>query len=89
MEPAVCVVMAGEALPPALAQRHRRIAPDTQLFNEYGPTEGTVWSTVHAVGPDDHGLHLGGGEHPVQVSAGLGHDHRGAEPRGEGTDPGG
>ncbi|MEO6088259.1 MAG: AMP-binding protein, partial [Umezawaea sp.] len=26
---------------------HHAAAPDNVLFNEYGPTEGTVWSTVH------------------------------------------
>jgi amino acid adenylation domain-containing protein len=42
-----CVIVAGEASPPALADRHREMLPGAVLFNEYGPTEGTVWSTVY------------------------------------------
>ncbi|UGQ48160.1 non-ribosomal peptide synthetase [Massilia endophytica] len=42
-----CVIVAGEACPPALVARSLRTQPHTALFNEYGPTEGTVWATVH------------------------------------------
>ncbi|MFK3979526.1 amino acid adenylation domain-containing protein [Micromonospora sp. NPDC050397] len=41
------VVVAGEVCPPALVARHFAVLPDTALHNEYGPTECTVWSTVH------------------------------------------
>jgi len=41
------VIVAGEACPPAVIERHKKILPDTLVFNEYGPTEGTVWTTVH------------------------------------------
>lgn len=41
------VIVAGEACTVDLVQRHYRKVPKAQLFNEYGPTEGTVWSTVH------------------------------------------
>ena len=41
-----CIV-AGEACPTDLQARHRRLLPGATLFNEYGPTEATVWSTVH------------------------------------------
>lgn len=40
------VVVAGEPCPPSLPARHRACLPGAALFNEYGPTEGTVWSTV-------------------------------------------
>ena len=40
------VIVAGESCPPELVRRHHAARPRTQLFNEYGPTEGTVWSTV-------------------------------------------
>ncbi len=40
------VIVAGEACPAELVRRHRRLRPEARLYNEYGPTEGTVWSTV-------------------------------------------
>ncbi|MCB2411225.1 non-ribosomal peptide synthetase, partial [Hymenobacter lucidus] len=49
------VIVAGEACPLSLVERHQQ-APALQqctLFNEYGPTEATVWSTVHAYGRDE------------------------------------
>jgi amino acid adenylation domain-containing protein len=43
------VIVAGETCPASLVEQHHQ-APalqDCELFNEYGPTEATVWSTVH------------------------------------------
>ena len=47
------VIVAGEACPPALARRHLEQMPGAALYNEYGPTEGTVWSTVYKVDPNN------------------------------------
>lgn len=47
------VVVAGEPCPPWLVARHAAVLPSTQLFNEYGPTEATVWATVHRCVPQD------------------------------------
>ncbi len=41
------VIVAGESCPPALVERHHALLPGATLFNEYGPTEATVWSTVY------------------------------------------
>ena len=41
------VVVAGEACPPRLVDRHHQLRPGVALANEYGPTECTVWATVH------------------------------------------
>jgi amino acid adenylation domain-containing protein/thioester reductase-like protein len=41
-----CSILAGEALPPALVADHYARLPQATLFNEYGPTEGTVWATA-------------------------------------------
>lgn len=40
------VIVAGEPCPASLVERHRRALPTTVLYNEYGPTEATVWSTA-------------------------------------------
>ncbi|MGW0434779.1 amino acid adenylation domain-containing protein [Micromonospora sp. NPDC003197] len=47
------VVVAGEPCPPALVARHFANLPKVALHNEYGPTECTVWSTVHRCTPVD------------------------------------
>jgi amino acid adenylation domain-containing protein len=41
------VIVAGESCPPELVQHHAETLPQAALFNEYGPTEATVWSSVH------------------------------------------
>jgi acyl-coenzyme A synthetase/AMP-(fatty) acid ligase len=40
------VIVAGESCPPFLVYLHQERLPEVALFNEYGPTEGTVWGTV-------------------------------------------
>jgi amino acid adenylation domain-containing protein len=47
------VIVAGESCPAALVKRHYELLPKATLFNEYGPTEATVWSTVHQCEPCD------------------------------------
>lgn len=39
-------IVAGESCSQALVERHARLLPETTLYNEYGPTEGTVWCTL-------------------------------------------
>jgi amino acid adenylation domain-containing protein len=41
------VLVGGEAFPAGLAERLATALPATRLFNMYGPTETTIWSTVH------------------------------------------
>lgn len=43
------VFVGGEALTRPVVERHRGRAPGARLFNEYGPTEATVCTTVHEV----------------------------------------
>ena len=47
------LVVGGDALPPALARRWLRVAPNTRLVNEYGPTEAVVGCCVHEVSEVD------------------------------------
>jgi surfactin family lipopeptide synthetase A len=46
------VIVAGEACPAQLVEQQFAAGTlqDCELFNEYGPTEATVWSTVHRYG---------------------------------------
>ncbi|GEM_PF-1423951 len=41
------VIVAGESCSQDLVEHHYQLLPHTSLFNEYGPTEGTVWSSVY------------------------------------------
>jgi amino acid adenylation domain-containing protein len=45
------VIVAGESCPAELVQRHHELLPLATLFNEYGPTEAAVWSTVYKCEP--------------------------------------
>lgn len=46
-------IAAGESCPPELIIRHLEKLPQAHLFNEYGPTEATVWSSVyHCCSPE-------------------------------------
>ncbi|MGZ4964422.1 MAG: amino acid adenylation domain-containing protein, partial [Limisphaerales bacterium] len=41
------VIVAGEECPRDLVLRHQKLLPGAELFNEYGPTEATVWCSVY------------------------------------------
>jgi len=45
------VIVAGEPCSRELIERHSKLLAHTSLFNEYGPTEGTVWSSVYHCQP--------------------------------------
>jgi amino acid adenylation domain-containing protein/non-ribosomal peptide synthase protein (TIGR01720 family) len=47
LAPLRVVVVGGEACPWEVVARHRERLPQAALFNEYGPTEATIWSTVY------------------------------------------
>ncbi len=45
------VIVAGEACSTAIANDHHHKLPAVKFYNEYGPTEGSVWSSVyHSIG---------------------------------------
>jgi amino acid adenylation domain-containing protein/non-ribosomal peptide synthase protein (TIGR01720 family) len=48
-------IVAGEACPAGVLASHRGTVGHAELHNEYGPTEATVWCTVHrAEAGDEH-----------------------------------
>lgn len=49
------VIVAGEACPSTLCNLHFAsfLQKDVRLYNEYGPTEASVWCTVHQLLPED------------------------------------
>jgi len=51
------VIVAGETCPPELVAQHRALMPGVRLFNEYGPTEATVWCTAGEL--TDQIVHIG------------------------------
>jgi amino acid adenylation domain-containing protein len=56
-EPQLRMLCGGEALPVDLAQRLLTCGPE--LWNMYGPTETTIWSSVKRVSVDDVAMSLG------------------------------
>ena len=46
-------IVAGEACSTEVVKQHYAVLPDVPLYNEYGPTEGSVWSSVYLAGQDD------------------------------------
>ncbi|MEL7433099.1 MAG: amino acid adenylation domain-containing protein, partial [Chloroflexota bacterium] len=53
------VMVAGEACPIALVRAHYELLQNATLWNEYGPTEGTVWSSVWEVPADADKMLIG------------------------------
>jgi len=53
------VIVAGEPCPADLVAEHFRHLLEASLFNEYGPTEATVWCTVHKASPSHRTIPIG------------------------------
>ncbi|MEO7330263.1 MAG: amino acid adenylation domain-containing protein, partial [Minicystis sp.] len=51
--PLEVVIVAGEAVSVGLSMRHHQRLPAVALFNEYGPTEATVWCSVYETRPGE------------------------------------
>ncbi|MEV6730419.1 MULTISPECIES: non-ribosomal peptide synthetase [unclassified Streptomyces] len=54
-----CVTIAGEGFAPSLTQEHFRRLPEVHLYNEYGPSENAVCSTVHRLTATDERVLIG------------------------------
>jgi non-ribosomal peptide synthetase component F len=48
-----CVVVAGEACAPDVVRLHHEVMGKSELHNEYGPSEGTVWVSADRLMRDD------------------------------------
>jgi len=53
-----CLLLGGEALPPALLAQLRELTP-ARILNMYGPTETTIWSTTSELTGDSPRVTLG------------------------------
>ena len=45
----ITVIVAGEACSPQMAKNHFKTLSQVKLYNEYGPTEATVWCIAHQI----------------------------------------
>jgi amino acid adenylation domain-containing protein len=52
------IIVAGEACPKVLCNEHFKLVPEVELYNEYGPTEATVWATVYKTNPAESELNV-------------------------------
>jgi myxalamid-type nonribosomal peptide synthetase MxaA len=46
-------IVAGETCSTEVVKQHYALLPGVRLYNEYGPTEATVWSSAYLASPDD------------------------------------
>lgn len=53
------VIVAGEPCRKSLVEQHNACLPHVALFNEYGPTEATVWSSVYRCEITDETVPIG------------------------------
>ncbi|HYO64694.1 MAG TPA: MupA/Atu3671 family FMN-dependent luciferase-like monooxygenase, partial [Archangium sp.] len=49
------VFIGGEVCPRELVRAHHEAAPTASFFNEYGPTEVSIWCTLHRADPSEAG----------------------------------
>jgi amino acid adenylation domain-containing protein len=52
------IITAGESLPLELVRRHYELLPHATLYNEYGPTEATVWCSVYQTTREEAGARV-------------------------------
>ncbi len=52
------IVTAGESLSLELVRRHYQLLPHATLYNEYGPTEATVWCSVYQTTREEAGARV-------------------------------
>ncbi len=56
LKPLTNIIVAGEACSVSLCKTHLNLLPKVNLYNEYGPTEGSVWCIAHKVTSKDLNL---------------------------------
>ncbi len=58
LDPLRVVITAGESLPIEIVRRHYQLLPHATLYNEYGPTEATVWCSVYQTTREEAGARV-------------------------------
>jgi amino acid adenylation domain-containing protein len=61
------IILAGESFDLTMVNKHFEQMPNSLLYNEYGPTENTVWATVATLNSDDSRISIGKPITGVQV----------------------
>lgn len=77
------VIVAGEACSAAVIAQHQTKLPNTQLYNEYGPSEFTVWATVAALNDWQAGEPIPIGKTIANTTAYVLNKHRQLTKKGE------
>ncbi len=52
------VITGGESLPLKLVRSHYQLLPHAKLYNEYGPTEATIWCSVYQTTREEAGARV-------------------------------
>ncbi|MGZ4956213.1 MAG: non-ribosomal peptide synthetase family protein, partial [Methylobacter sp.] len=60
-------IVAGETCATEVVRQHYAVLPNVPLYNEYGPTEASVWSSVYLAVPDDYDKPLSIGRPIINV----------------------
>lgn len=76
------VIVAGESCPSSLVKLHFSLFPRKEIYNEYGPTEATVWCMAHKISPKDGQGIVPIGKAVANASVYLLDDHREQVPYG-------
>ena len=77
------VIVAGESCDPQLGPKHYEKLPLAKLYNEYGPTEATVWCTAQLVQEQEAGESVPIGKPVANAEIILLNDHKEIVPYGE------
>ncbi len=76
------VIVAGEACPASLREKHFQQLPEVSFYNEYGPTEATVWCIAHQIKQNNLNAAIPIGKPVANAAVYLLNNHLTMVPRG-------